>query len=168
MTLDQAVALAALFISGISAISAVDSNQGKNIPIGWWVAHFLTCILAGLLFPRKYDLLVLLWILIFFSVLIDAHFSALFAQASLLLLSFSLIIASIGLSKITTTASGWLYITIIFSGLFALPILVGMKFFWRLQEEGFPKLVVALLLSLDYFLGLLMGDIVTNVLMIRN
>jgi hypothetical protein len=162
MTLDEALAALSVVGSTTSAISGIKIQPISNFPVGEGILHLFLCVLAGLFFPKEYNLIVLVSLLIFFSVLIDSHYSKLWAQSCVLLLGLPLIIREVGLSKITANSHGWLAVITMFVVFFALPILVGMKFFRSLRQKNFPVPNLALLLSFDYSLGILIGHMIRD------
>ena len=102
-------------------------------------------------------------LLTFFAVLFDSiRFHKPIFQASILLLALILQFQNIGIEKISNTSRWFIFIGM-YIWFFILPILSGIGFFKALKKNGFHPVDIALVISSDYLLGLVVGNLIKQI-----
>ena len=167
MTQEYATELAGLFFSFIGALSAASTEERTQKFIGYWLLHIAACLIAGLLLQKDYQFIVLIWIFMFFCILTDALTSKFYAQIVLLTVGLLVLISTIGLANISSTSYGWVILFVLFLTCLVVPIIMGMVLFSKMIAEQVTPLKIALIISVDYFVGTELGGLVSDYLSSR-
>ncbi|PHJ67012.1 hypothetical protein VF06_28695 [Nostoc linckia z4] len=154
-----------IVITMFSAAKVFSGERNHEIPVRWWVAHILLCLLIGFPIPIQNNVLILMFFAIFCIILLDSYSkNDIPVLQILMLIGCGIFLLFYKWQNIISTPNGFLVFVLTYLLSFFPQVYTGIMFFCNLKyQRNFPPLDIALVLTADYLLCLTTGGVISKI-----